>query len=892
MGMNVIQVNNVTGTPPYSIFICDLTITTCFLLSEILTTIPPIIEDPIPQELEGLNPLILKIVDGSGCETFQVVDCTLSQTPTPTFSNIRRYQFTNCCDPTRQLVLEITNFTYFMQQQIEAGNAVDNDIPPVFVFNELPGCWTPSPLQTTSRPYAYVTVQDIYTSPTAPYINTCQECINIEQPEDCCCAPTLTNVTALWPGDIPDGPYEGQFANKYEIEFTSCGGGCCAISAEYYNEFADLWLPVLWFDNTDTCDSPLVVYVFPAQWALTNPQLVRLINNCCAYTSTGDCLECEQVTSTPSTPYEYTPSYIARFTRCDCDSGNSTTGSEYPLVIYVDGIDYPNPYSPNAPVIRYQGICYRFLAYDLAQNPDYTLITEPYDVYVAANTTCTPIQTTFEEQCCQNCLVYYNSGNNLYDARLNEYVTSNISVGSFFAHAVTQSKIYYSLGSTSPTFKSYNFLTPNTIDVNTEQTYTLPTSFFNATNRVITCIFANEFDGILIGATAVLQGQPSHQVLAFNPTTGALSVKFSRIGSNRAILQFANVYVPSVTATDNGYLLLTKNNLNGQTFLEQYDGAGVFQNEVLVPILNFIGNPLSAIGFYSNLGIVNEYNSLALVFSNGLVAIPSYDPSTNLITLSPQFLMANVNSGTKFAQRKGCLRASILTQILSVSSTPTRTPTRTPAPTPTNTRTPSGCDPCVDYIEVVLDTIGFECNGGVEFTTLAQRLRVTLDDCGLSSGNVVSHSPWESLTGSWNLNNEAEGLENCCSYDFNRPPGYPVGPNVPLCGSFQTRERYVKGNFTVPTSIACATWPNPPGPLPKRKLSFSNYWNYAGGETDCRYGVGNLGLFGFKVTMTGYKYDTFGPAVIAWGPFWTCASHKTSFFISICTGEISNREDT
>ena len=84
--MNIIQVNNVTGTPPYSIYICDLTLTTCYLLSEILTTIPPTIEDPIPAQFEGLNPLILKIVDGAGCETFQVIDCTISQTPTPTFT--------------------------------------------------------------------------------------------------------------------------------------------------------------------------------------------------------------------------------------------------------------------------------------------------------------------------------------------------------------------------------------------------------------------------------------------------------------------------------------------------------------------------------------------------------------------------------------------------------------------------------------------------------------------------------------------------------------------------------------------------------------------------------------------------------------------------------------
>lgn len=85
-----IQINSITGTPPFYIFLCDITFTQCiFNLSSSTPTYPIVLT--LPPELENTDLIIVKIADGNGCETFHnyvrpsvTPTPTVTTTPTPT----------------------------------------------------------------------------------------------------------------------------------------------------------------------------------------------------------------------------------------------------------------------------------------------------------------------------------------------------------------------------------------------------------------------------------------------------------------------------------------------------------------------------------------------------------------------------------------------------------------------------------------------------------------------------------------------------------------------------------------------------------------------------------------------------------------------------------------
>lgn len=81
--MQTIEITGATGTPPYDVYICDTTLTYCYLISG-GTTIPPTVEYTLSGLFEGVTPIIIKIIDSQGCEFFQLYNCPTSPTPTPT----------------------------------------------------------------------------------------------------------------------------------------------------------------------------------------------------------------------------------------------------------------------------------------------------------------------------------------------------------------------------------------------------------------------------------------------------------------------------------------------------------------------------------------------------------------------------------------------------------------------------------------------------------------------------------------------------------------------------------------------------------------------------------------------------------------------------------------
>lgn len=69
---NILEINSISGTPPYNLSVCDATITYCFPVSAI-TSAPYTFAIPFP--LDNTTPIILKIVDGNNCERIYTLVC-------------------------------------------------------------------------------------------------------------------------------------------------------------------------------------------------------------------------------------------------------------------------------------------------------------------------------------------------------------------------------------------------------------------------------------------------------------------------------------------------------------------------------------------------------------------------------------------------------------------------------------------------------------------------------------------------------------------------------------------------------------------------------------------------------------------------------------------------
>lgn len=93
--MQTIEVTGATGIGPYDVYICDITLTNCFLISG-ATSIPPTVYFDTSTSLPNPSPppilinfgytssVVIKIVDlSTGCEKFIPYQCP-SATPTPT----------------------------------------------------------------------------------------------------------------------------------------------------------------------------------------------------------------------------------------------------------------------------------------------------------------------------------------------------------------------------------------------------------------------------------------------------------------------------------------------------------------------------------------------------------------------------------------------------------------------------------------------------------------------------------------------------------------------------------------------------------------------------------------------------------------------------------------
>ena len=81
--MILVELTSITGIPPYTISMCDLTMTYCYVVATGTPSLPIYLDTP--PSLVGANQILVKITDSTGCDFFELISC-LTPTPTPTIT--------------------------------------------------------------------------------------------------------------------------------------------------------------------------------------------------------------------------------------------------------------------------------------------------------------------------------------------------------------------------------------------------------------------------------------------------------------------------------------------------------------------------------------------------------------------------------------------------------------------------------------------------------------------------------------------------------------------------------------------------------------------------------------------------------------------------------------
>jgi hypothetical protein len=71
---NYVQINSIAGTSPYTIFVCDQTFTSCFLVTG-ATSITTPYTFMVPPPLTNVTDIIVQIFDANGCNTWIPLSC-------------------------------------------------------------------------------------------------------------------------------------------------------------------------------------------------------------------------------------------------------------------------------------------------------------------------------------------------------------------------------------------------------------------------------------------------------------------------------------------------------------------------------------------------------------------------------------------------------------------------------------------------------------------------------------------------------------------------------------------------------------------------------------------------------------------------------------------------
>ena len=71
--LHEVTISGTTGTPPYDVYVCDVTNTYCYLVSG--GTYISTYTFEVPSPLNNVGSLLVKLIDSNNCEIFNFYQC-------------------------------------------------------------------------------------------------------------------------------------------------------------------------------------------------------------------------------------------------------------------------------------------------------------------------------------------------------------------------------------------------------------------------------------------------------------------------------------------------------------------------------------------------------------------------------------------------------------------------------------------------------------------------------------------------------------------------------------------------------------------------------------------------------------------------------------------------
>ena len=120
-----ISISATTGTPPYQVIVCDVTLIYCYTLTG-STSLSATTTFDIPPPLDVANSVIIKVIDSNGCEIFVPYSCPVTPTPTPTLTPTPTPTPTGTCRCIQVVNTGTTGGTFYYTQ---CDGAVTSTLP-------------------------------------------------------------------------------------------------------------------------------------------------------------------------------------------------------------------------------------------------------------------------------------------------------------------------------------------------------------------------------------------------------------------------------------------------------------------------------------------------------------------------------------------------------------------------------------------------------------------------------------------------------------------------------------------------------------------------------------------------------------------------------------------
>ena len=122
--MILVELTSITGVPPYTIKMCDLSMTYCYVVATGVPSLP--LELDTPPQLSGADQIMVVIIDSTGCEFFRLISC-LTPTPTPTITPTPTTSMIvdcNCLTFTNTSLVDQFNISYINCDGVEVNDSV------------------------------------------------------------------------------------------------------------------------------------------------------------------------------------------------------------------------------------------------------------------------------------------------------------------------------------------------------------------------------------------------------------------------------------------------------------------------------------------------------------------------------------------------------------------------------------------------------------------------------------------------------------------------------------------------------------------------------------------------------------------------------------------------